>query len=182
MIGFCLLLADGGVDEATVLVVDDEESVADMYVSILEEDYDVRVAYGGEEALEKVDDDVDVVLLDRHMPEMSGDEVLEHIRREGLDCSVSMVTAVDADFDILEMDFDHYITKPVKPHELRETVNYLLVLGALDERLREYQSLHGKAYMLQGDAGSDEEFEGVKERMQELEGEIDELMEEIDQD
>ncbi|MDY7082664.1 MAG: response regulator, partial [Halobacteria archaeon] len=62
--------------EPTIVVVDDEQAVADMYYEWLEGEYDVKKAYDGEEALEKIDQDTDLVLLDRRMPGMSGDEVL----------------------------------------------------------------------------------------------------------
>ncbi|MFB6176845.1 MAG: response regulator transcription factor, partial [Halobaculum sp.] len=91
----------------TVLVVDDEQQVADAYALRLQMEYDdVRKAYGGQEALDTVDETVDVVLLDRRMPDYSGGEVLEKMRERGLDCSVIMVTAVDPDFDIVSMPFD----------------------------------------------------------------------------
>ena len=86
--------------------------------------HDVRTAYGGEEALEKADEDVDLVFLDRQMPDMSGDDVLERVRERGLDCRVVMVTAVDPDFDIVEMPFDDYLTKPV----MRDDVNHPTLL------------------------------------------------------
>jgi len=79
-------------------------------------DHEVRTAYSGEEALEKVDEDVDIVLLDRllpDLPDLPGDEVLERVRERGLDCRVVMVTAVDPDFDIVELPVDEYIHKPV---------------------------------------------------------------------
>jgi CheY-like chemotaxis protein len=40
------------------------------------EEYEVRTATGGPEALDLVDEEVDVALLDRRMPRMSGDELL----------------------------------------------------------------------------------------------------------
>ena len=89
-----------------VLIVDDEERVADTYDLRLRDDYDTRVAYDGETALELVDEDTDVVLLDRRMPELSGDEVLEEIRNRGLDVRVVLLTAVDPDFEIVEMECD----------------------------------------------------------------------------
>ena len=67
--------------DATVLVVDDEEAVADAYTAQLEGEYETRTAYSGKEALETVDDGVDIVLLDRRMPGRSGDEVLERDRK-----------------------------------------------------------------------------------------------------
>lgn len=53
-----------------------------------------------------IDEDVDVVLHDCRMPDRSGGQTLERIREQGYDCRVAMVTAVDLDFDIVEMDFE----------------------------------------------------------------------------
>jgi CheY-like chemotaxis protein len=65
---------------ATVLVVDDEQRAADTYANVLASEYDTRTAYGGEEALELVETaDFDVVLLDRRMPELTGDDILAAI-------------------------------------------------------------------------------------------------------
>lgn len=112
-------------DRGTVLLVDDAEDVVEMYALDLGDEYAVRRAYGGEEALAKVDESVDVVLLDRRMPNRSGDEVLEEIRERELGVRVAMVTAVDPDFDITAMDFDAYVTKPVSGETIRETVEKL---------------------------------------------------------
>jgi len=60
-----------------------------------------------------MDDEVDAVLLDRRMPDVHGDEVLARLREEGCDCPVIMTTAVDPGMDILEMDFEDYLCKPV---------------------------------------------------------------------
>jgi len=61
-------------EPATVLVVDDEPDVADAYAAQLQNEFIVSTAYGGQEALDKIDDSVNVVLLDRRMPGISGDE------------------------------------------------------------------------------------------------------------
>lgn len=73
-----------GTEPATVLVVDDEPDVADAYAAQLDDQYIVSTAYGGDEALERIDVSVDIVLLDRRMPSTSGDEVLERIRNRDL--------------------------------------------------------------------------------------------------
>jgi CheY-like chemotaxis protein len=102
-----------------ILVVDDEQPIADLFARWLEDEYDVRVAYSGGEALASLDDSLDVVLLDRDMPDMSGDGVLDTIRSRGIDCRVGMVTAVEPDFDVLTLGYDAYVVKPVtKPSEL----------------------------------------------------------------
>ena len=125
----------------TVLVVEDEPDVAETYRRWLQSAYDVRLAADGEAAMAAVDDAVDVVLLDRMMPEMSGGEVLREIRDRGIDCRVAMVTAVDPDFDVIEMGFDAYVTKPPDREELFETIDRLVDRADLDGDLQEYYSL-----------------------------------------
>jgi len=132
----------------TVLIVDDDREVVRTYRRYLEDAYAIREAYDGEEALEAIDDDVDVVLLDRLMPGASGGEVLDRIREQGYDVRVAMVTAVDPDFDIVDMGFDDYITKPTTREELRRTVEDLLSLNRHATDVREYHSLLVKAAAL----------------------------------
>jgi DNA-binding response OmpR family regulator len=109
-------MSDGmRVSEPHVLMVDDEKTVADAYALRLEDVAEVTVAYSGEAALDTIDDGraPDVVLLDRHMPAMSGDEVLERIRERDVETRVIMVTAIDPDLGVLDMPFDDYLSKPV---------------------------------------------------------------------
>ncbi|PSQ17461.1 response regulator [Halobacteriales archaeon QS_8_69_26] len=134
---------------ATILIVDDETEVADLYTVHLDDLYEVRTAYGGEAALEAVDGSVDVVLLDRRMPDISGDEVLERIRERGLDCRVVVVTAIEPDFDIVDMEFDDYLTKPVDRSTLQDVVERQLVYDSYDARLREYLQLRSKIEVLE---------------------------------
>lgn len=126
-----------GDDRPLVLAVDDEQRVVQAFDIWLGDGFEVLTATGGREALEQMSDEVDVVLLDRHMPDMSGDEVLEQIREEGYDCRVAMVTAVAPEFEIVDMPFDHYISKPVDESELREVVSRLVDMEAYGQRLNE---------------------------------------------
>jgi DNA-binding response OmpR family regulator len=135
-------------EEGTVLIVDDDREVVRTYRRYLEDAYAIREAYDGEEALDTLDDDVDVVLLDRLMPGPSGGEVLDRIREQEYDVRVAMVTAVDPDFDIVDMGFDDYITKPTTRDELRRTVEGLLALNRHATDVREYHSLLVKAAAL----------------------------------
>ncbi|SFF90184.1 Response regulator receiver domain-containing protein [Halopelagius inordinatus] len=115
-------------DPPTVLVVEDEEAVVEAYAMWLSDVADVRTATGGREALQLVDGDVDAVLLDRRMPDLSGDETLAEIRERGFDCRVAMVTAVDpaVDVDGVNASFDTYLTKPVTKEEIVDAVGELL--------------------------------------------------------
>ncbi|ODR81715.1 DNA-binding protein [Haladaptatus sp. W1] len=112
--------------EYQILVVDDEQPIADLFTRWLEDEYDVRTAYSGAEAIAMLDDSPDIVLLDRDMPETSGDDVLEAIRARNIDCRVGMVTAIEPDFDVLELGYDAYVVKPItEPDELYDVVESL---------------------------------------------------------
>ena len=118
-------MADPDANEGLrVLVVDDEREVADAYALRLRGFCGVETAYSGQAALSKVEDEeIDVVLLDRHMPGLSGDEVLAELTDREYDGRVVMVTAVDPDFDVLELPFDDYLCKPVEREDLRAAID-----------------------------------------------------------
>jgi DNA-binding response OmpR family regulator len=164
-------------DRPVVLIVEDEPDVAETYRLWLREDYEVEMAQDGDEGLEKLDEDVDVVLLDRMMPGLSGDEVLEQIREHDLNCRVSMVTAVEPDFDILEMGFDAYLSKPIRSQELHETVENLLDRSEYDDLLQNYYSLVEKRATLEATKSNAELAEN--DEYDELKGEIDELQNDL---
>ena len=159
-----------------VLVVEDEPDLADLYAAWLGDEYRVRTAYGGQEALEEldaVDDEVDAILLDRRMPGLSGDEVLSAVRERGIDCRVAMVTAVEPDFDILKMGFDDYLVKPVTSDTLKETVSGLLRRGEYDTEMQELFSLTSKKAMLETEKSATEladndEYQRLTDRIEEL--------------
>ncbi|MFB6157031.1 MAG: response regulator transcription factor [Haloferacaceae archaeon] len=165
-------------NEPTVLVVEDNEDIVETYRLWLFDDFDVRTATDGEAALEAVDGAVDVILLDRMMPGLSGAEVLARVRDRGYDCRVAMVTAVEPDFDILEMGFDAYLTKPVTESELRETIDRLLAHGDYTDTLDRYTRLLAKREALRA-SKSPAELEGSEEYAA-LEAEMEELNEDLD--
>ncbi|QSG05737.1 HalX domain-containing protein [Halapricum desulfuricans] len=174
-------------DTQTVLVVDDEPDVADAYAAQLRDRYTVRTAYGGQQALEAVDETVDVVLLDRRMPEQSGDDVLESLRSKGVETRVAMVTAVDPDFDVIEMPFDDYLTKPVSRTELFDTVERLLTCAKYDEQFQEFYSLTSKLATLQANKSqseleNSEEFAELTERRENVRKQLDRTLSEFNDD
>jgi len=172
-------------DEPRVLIVDDESEVADVYELRLRDEYDTVTAYGGEVALETVDETVDVVLLDRRMPDVSGDEVLETIRERGLDCRVVMITAVDPDFDIVDMPFDDYLCKPVQKEDLVAAIDQQLTADRYDERLTEYLEVTSKIALLEAEKpaselDSNDQVVELRERADALRAEMDDALAEFD--
>jgi DNA-binding response OmpR family regulator len=160
---------------ATVLVVDDEPEVTDAYALKLRDRYDVETAYGGEEALEVVDDAVDVVLLDRRMP-TSGDEVLDRLRERGVPVRVIMLTAIDPEFDIIGMPFDDYLCKPVGDEALYGAIERQLEIATY-ERLGAYFRAASKLAVLdaqapEADLSDDPEYAALRSRAEDLRAEL----------
>jgi DNA-binding response OmpR family regulator len=163
-----------GSHDTTVMIVDDEREVADVYALRLDSEYETLTAYGGPEALERMDDSVDVVLLDRRMPDRSGDEVLAELREQAYDCRIIMLTAVDPGRDILDMPFDDYLCKPVEKDDLVRAIEQQLQVKQHDGRLAEYLEVCSKLSLLEGQLppGSDE-LDRLRGRADHLESELD---------
>jgi len=137
-------------EDAVVLIVEDERDLAETYAGALEEDHEVITAYGGEEALEKVHQRVDIVLLDRRMPGRHGDDVLGQLReREDIDCRIVMVTAVDPSPEVVSLDFDDYLVKPVTEETLQDAVRRMLARNVLDDHLLDAFALASKMAKLE---------------------------------
>ena len=158
----------------TVLAVDDEPDLVELYRVYLQDEYDVRLATGGEEALSRMDDDVDVVLLDRRMSDLTGHEVLSEMRAAGYDAQVAMVTAVEPDVDVVDMPFDDYQTKPVSREEIRTLVAVLLRRAEFDEQSQRFFALASKKAALEasGLTGTDE-YERVLTQIADTRAEVD---------
>jgi DNA-binding response OmpR family regulator len=165
-------------DTPLVLVVEDEHDLADLYATWLEGSFRVRTEHHGRAALDALDDDVRVVLLDRRMPDLSGDEVLETIRDRGLDCRVAMVTAVEPDTSVIDMPFDDYLVKPVSKEELTRTVSNLFVRDEYDEGVRRLFSLSSKKAILESE--SDPATLDGSEKYQQLLADIESLRTDLD--
>ena len=173
--------------DPSVLVVEDEPDIAALYAGFLEADYDVDLAKTAADAIERVDGSVDVVLLDRRLPDGSGDEVLEHIREAGHDCRVAMVTAVEPDFDIIHMGFDLYLTKPVSRSKLLAAIETLLTRTEYDDLIQEAAALASKRAVLNAQKPAaqregNEAYAELVDRLERLDADIDELGETLSSD
>ena len=171
-------------DRPTVLVVDDEEAYVDAFARWLGTDYDVRTATNGEDAFQQLDEAIDVILLDRRMPGLSGDEVLSEVRARDIDCQVAMVTAVEPGFDIVEMGFDDYVIKPVARADLTGLVDSLLRRATFDEQFRECFALASKIAALEANRDAkelerSEEYAELRRRLRDAETRADRTLDEL---
>ena len=117
-----------------VLIVEDEESLADPLAYLLrKEGFEVTVVADGPSALAEFDRaGADIVLLDLMLPGMSGTEVCKHLRARS-SVPVIMVTARDSEIDKvvgLELGADDYVTKPYSARELIARIRAVLRRGA----------------------------------------------------
>jgi DNA-binding response OmpR family regulator len=166
---------DGG--RATVLIVEDEPDLADLYADQLADEYETVVATDGEEALESIDGDVDVLLLDRRMPGASGSEVLDAVRDRGYDPRAALVTAVEPGVDLADVPFDDYVQKPVTGAELHATVEGLLALDVYSGLKLELSSKRVRRNVIAGETGDAERADS--EEFQRLLAEIEALEEQL---
>ncbi len=164
-------------DDPSVLLVDDEPDLLEVYDLWLADTCDVRTASGGEEALGVIDEAVDIVFLDRRMPGMAGDELLREMRSRGYDPQVAMLTAVDPAADIVDLPFDDYLTKPVSQAELESVIDVLLQRAEYDERSRELFAVASKRAALEASPDIDHRYSA---EYQELTEELRTLREEVD--
>jgi two-component system, OmpR family, response regulator RegX3 len=120
-----------------VLIVEDEESLADPLAYLLrKEGFVPVVVHDGPAALAEFDrSGADIVLLDVMLPGMSGTDVCKQLRlRSGV--PVIMVTARDSEIDKvvgLELGADDYVTKPYSARELIARIRAVLRRGGEGE-------------------------------------------------
>jgi DNA-binding response OmpR family regulator len=124
-----------GSDSATILLVDDEESVQKLLTYPLQQEgFRVLQAGDGEEALRRFEaEHVDLVVLDLMLPRLDGLEVCRRLRAQST-VPIIMLTARDDELDKvvgLELGADDYITKPFSIREFRSRVRALLRRAAL---------------------------------------------------
>lgn len=151
-----------------ILVVDDEEPIADILEFNLKRDgYRVELAFDGEQALVKARDfQPDLVILDIMLPKLDGWKVCQRLRQHST-VPIIMLTAKDEETDKvlgLELGADDYVTKPFSPRELLARVRALL------RRVQSYRDQEGQAAQLSfGELVIDLESYEVKKRDQIIE-------------
>ncbi len=119
--------AGGGLSR--VLIVDDERSNIRILNKILEEDYEIKVAMNGAQALERAvsDPQPHIILLDINMPGMNGFEVCQTLQADPCttEIPVIFITARNSEQDevrCLELGGVDFIPKPIRPEIVRARV------------------------------------------------------------
>lgn len=112
-----------------VLIVDDiPENIQNLGEMIKDFDLDVKIAEGGQEAIDIIDSYTpDIILLDLMMPRVNGWDVIEHVREkynknEMVIIVVSLLNNKDNIDECYDMGINDYITKPVIKARLTSSI------------------------------------------------------------
>lgn len=122
----------------SILIVDDDRGMVGMVAALLGgEGHDLTTAYDGEAALRRhADESPDLVILDRRLPHLSGDEVCRRIRATA-DTPILMLTGekgTEQRAKLLDLGADDYLEKPFGRNELLARVRALLRRAAATPR------------------------------------------------
>jgi DNA-binding response OmpR family regulator len=103
--------------EARILIVEDEEALADGVArGLTAEGFEVTVAHDGLTGLEQArSEDIDAIVLDIMLPGMNGYKVCQTLRDEGVGTPILMLTAKDGEYDeaeALDTGADDFLSKP----------------------------------------------------------------------
>ena len=112
-----------------VLIVDDiPENIQNLGEMIKDFDLDVKIAEGGQEAIDIIDSYTpDIILLDLMMPRVNGWDVIDHVRKkysknEMVIIVVSLLNNKDNVDECYELGVNDYITKPVIKARLTSSI------------------------------------------------------------
>lgn len=136
--------------ERKLLIIDDEENIRKMLKRSLEaENYQIELAFNGEEGLQKAkEDDFDLILLDLNLPGMDGIEVLENLREEDNLTPVLIITgygSVDSAVKVMKLGAIDYLQKPFNPEEIKEQIQEIIERKGISDKnvdkFKDYESL-----------------------------------------
>lgn len=175
---------------ANILVVDDDQMMVELLSEWVNEKWECETAIGGESALNLFDESFDVVLLDRQMPDVSGEKVLEEIRANDTETQVMMVSGVAPDFDILDLPFNKYLQKPVDRPTVQAAIEELLLRRTYHQQVQEFFSAASKIELLEDvkretELADDERYLSLRlaadERRQQADATLGQVTEHVDQ-
>ena len=126
--------------KSKILLVDDEKDIVEfLEYNLNQEGFEVITAYDGTEALQKVTQKPDLIILDIMMPNIDGYEVCRRIRENNEYSSIPVIflTAKGAEADEikgLDLGASDFIKKPISPKKLVARVNSNLRKNAKEEK------------------------------------------------
>ena len=138
-----------------VLIVDDDPRQVELLSSWLSAEYDVVTATDGNAAREALDETIDVAILDRNLPDTTGEKIVENARQAGISPPTGFLSSADVSVSATELPADLLLSKPATRDRVLEAVNTLYRMNELstlgrkvrarEHRLRFVREEHGPA-------------------------------------
>lgn len=152
--------------KSRILVVDDEESIREFLdIMLRKEGYEVTLAEDGARAIDLLKKKTfDLVISDLQMPQVTGMELLKHVRDNFPDLLFMMITAfgtTETAVDAMKMGAYDYITKPFKIDEVRIVIGNALKSKNLEVENRVLKKELGKENSFQNIIGNSESMHRI---------------------
>jgi len=169
-----------------ILIVEDNPELADLFAMWLSTTYHVETANKPEEALRKLDNSVDIILLDSQISNCSTPQVIQEIRDDRSNIRVAVITATEPEFGdyIVETEFDDYIVKPVSCKDLIEVTSDLVTREQYTELIDNLHHLSKKKALLeernsQAELDNSEEYRRTVNRLKSIQNHADRAVRDI---
>lgn len=145
--------------KSRILVVDDEESIREfLEIMLKKENYDVTLAEDGQKAKDLIAKKTfDLIISDLQMPNVTGLELLKHVKDTYPDIVFMMITAfgtTETAVEAMKMGAYDYITKPFKIDEVRINIQNALRSKNLEVENRSLKKELVKEYSFQNIVGN----------------------------
>jgi len=151
---------------ATLLIVDDDPLVRRAVAEHLAREGHTIVEAGSvREAHERLTSEIDLALLDYHLPDGDGLSILRHIKEHSPDTIAIMMTAfpgVESAVEAMKLGAFHYVTKPANLDELALLVDTALETSRLRREVRALRGSHSREYSIDAIIGTSPAVQALK--------------------
>lgn len=155
-----------------ILIVDDEKSICDSLTFALEDDYEVISTQNPDEVkdiLEK--NNIDVVLLDLKIGNVSGIDVLKEIKSIDKEVQVIIITAfgsIRSSVKAIQEGATHYVTKPIDMEELFVFIKKALEHKKINSSLKNLKEVINRDFGIGGIIGKSEALYSILSKVNKI--------------
>jgi len=156
-----------------VLIVDDEKGIRFAFAKALETDgFEVIEAETGTDTLKKAKEhQIDVILLDMKLPDMTGIEVLRELKQASIDTPVIMMTAfgdIELAVEAMQLGADNFRTKPFNVMEMKECIKKALENKTNKLQLEAFREVEKQRFFIQKIIGDSPAITHINQLIQKI--------------
>jgi len=176
-------LEAGSHGPSDILIIEDERDTANLYQNYLEDEYCTTLATSGEQALEELCPEIDLILLDLNLPRMDGEDVIEAIENNEVEHTnprVIILTTREPTPETLDYPIDKYKMKPIYRDDLHNLINDIALQNKFQHLSKTLFQKRSKRNALNQAGKTDTEtYRELLDSIDELESELTKIYEEI---